>query len=184
MPSPVGHALGGLVVSGRLGWDWSGVLLVIFIANLPDLDFLPGALVGDLNRYHHMGSHSVFAAVLCGVCFWWVGARWQSYFRLSPQRLAMSATLVYLSHLALDSITIDRVAPHGMQLWWPFSEQYVIAPITFLVNVDHGGLGDSLFAAIGSIFSWHNLGAIGLEVVLILPLVLLIKWYSRRQRTN
>jgi len=80
VPSPVGHTLAGLcgfmVAKNRVAprrREW--VLFVsVVIALMPDLDFLPGYLLGDLGSFHHQATHSITAAVVVG--FWW--AVWQS----------------------------------------------------------------------------------------------------------
>ena len=72
MPSPVGYSLVGLIIyrvtnRPRGAWPWQRIGLYTLIANAPDLDFLPGLLVGDLSRFHHGPSHSIGFAVLVGV---------------------------------------------------------------------------------------------------------------------
>ena len=47
---------------------WPRLLLAIVLANAADLDMIPGILVGEPNRYHHVGfSHSLLFAV---AAFW------------------------------------------------------------------------------------------------------------------
>ncbi|MFQ5584839.1 MAG: hypothetical protein ACE5GL_10425 [Calditrichia bacterium] len=64
MPSPIGHSLAGYVIasfkSGSLfNKNLSTVLLFVFVANVPDLDFIPGLIIGKPNIYHHGVSHSL-----------------------------------------------------------------------------------------------------------------------------
>jgi hypothetical protein len=54
MPSPVGHSLMGFIiyhVSARrlLAHRWRLIGLYLFAANTPDLDFIPGLVLGNLN---------------------------------------------------------------------------------------------------------------------------------------
>ena len=72
MPLPVGHSLAGYLI--YLGaerdtslYRWKLILLYVFAANLPDLDILPGFLMGLPNRYHHGISHSLGFAILAGM---------------------------------------------------------------------------------------------------------------------
>src|ERR1044071_7547790 len=63
MPSPVGHSLAGLIayqIAPEIDGMARGrvVALYLLAANAPDLDFLPGLIVGDPNRFHHGISHS------------------------------------------------------------------------------------------------------------------------------
>jgi hypothetical protein len=56
MPSPVGHSLMGYLIysateksPARPGW---GILaLYLLAANAPDMDFIPGMLIGEPGRY-------------------------------------------------------------------------------------------------------------------------------------
>jgi hypothetical protein len=87
VPSPVGHSLTGLALAGltqylrnRQGHAWplpalrrgpatSLPLLALALAAAacaPDLDFIPGVLVGDPNWLHRGLSHSLAASRLCG----------------------------------------------------------------------------------------------------------------------
>ncbi len=69
----VGHSLAGLslylIFERKLSLlkEWKEVLFFLILANLPDLDFLPGIVSGDLNRYHHGASHSIGFCLLTGV---------------------------------------------------------------------------------------------------------------------
>ena len=64
MPSPVGHSIIAFTfyrLSARphepLGWR--KLALYLFAANAPDLDFIPGLLIGQPDRFHHGAGHSV-----------------------------------------------------------------------------------------------------------------------------
>ena len=85
MPSPVGHSLAALAFaraarSMDLGREtdppaassavrsrraFLGAGLLIFAANAPDLDFLPGVFVGEPGRFHHAAR-----TVFCGRAVW------------------------------------------------------------------------------------------------------------------
>src|SRR5262245_58069994 len=69
MSSPFGHSTMGYIIyraTPRPGGlpRCRLVVLYLFAANAPDLDFLPGFLVGDPNLYHHGVSHSIGFASL------------------------------------------------------------------------------------------------------------------------
>ena len=68
MPSPIAHSLTGYIIyraaSPVHARRWQHVVLHLFAANAPDLDFLPGFLIGDPDLYHHGVSHSIGFAVL------------------------------------------------------------------------------------------------------------------------
>src|ERR1041385_6780612 len=72
VPSPVGHSIAGLIAY-QVAPEIDGlarrqvIALYLFAANAPDLDFLPGLLVGDPNRFHHGVSHSGGLALLFAI---------------------------------------------------------------------------------------------------------------------
>jgi len=72
MPSPIGHSLIGLTVANLplkkqlyQSVFWLGY--VVIVANVADLDFVPGWFIGDMNRYHHGISHSIGAAIIFAI---------------------------------------------------------------------------------------------------------------------
>ncbi|MBQ7251263.1 MAG: metal-dependent hydrolase [Kiritimatiellae bacterium] len=93
-----------------------------FLACLPDWDYLPGLLVGELNRYHQLFTHSLaFCAVASAVA-----ARALRRTRLRPPAVAA----IVFSHLLLDLLTEDARPPVGIPLLWPFSDRpFQIAPL-------------------------------------------------------
>ncbi len=171
MTSPVGHCLGGWLVSKPSTLNWRWLLFIFFAANAADLDFFVGALQGQVNRYHHMASHSLFAAVVFTTLTYLIAKR----LKLDAAYAAMVGGLAYSSHLFLDAFTIDSSAPIGMQLIWPLSQEYFIAPYTFFTNIHHGSKGDTLWEALAPIFSAHNAGAIALELIVLTPVLILVK---------
>ena len=131
MPSPVGHTLAGLsgymLVRNHVGpyarrWVLFGSVV---LANLPDLDFLPGLLLGDLRSFHHQATHSLAAVAAVtlssiAIASWW---------KLDRFAWGTWGGSVYLSHVVLDLLVDDPSPPFGVQLLWPFSESYFISPI-------------------------------------------------------
>src|SRR3990167_2252989 len=97
MPSPVGHALGGLIAGllmlprpvGFLGtFGTLGTLGTVILAGvLPDVDFLWGR--------HNMETHSLGAAALAGLgVLAWTRGR--------EPRLALAVTLAWSTHGLFD----------------------------------------------------------------------------------
>lgn len=183
MSSPVGHSLAGWAI-GALWYksikpvSFKVTALCMFVANAPDLDFLPGALVGKPNLYHHGLSHSLGAAVI----FASLGTL---LLRLKKGKEAWSLfplmIFLYGSHLLLDLISIDGRPPLGIPIFWPLTERYFMIPI--LPAVKHSALD---YATTGQvltdIFSMHNLYVIGFEILLMIPLALVVMWWSRKRR--
>jgi inner membrane protein len=120
MPSPIGHTLAGCAVAlalippdmpqGWEGWAWC-----LISANLADIDFTPGLLVGNPRALHRGPSHSLLGAVVAaalGALLWtWSALPW-------PTRVEL-IFLAYGSHVGLDYFTPGR----GVLLGWPFSSR-------------------------------------------------------------
>jgi membrane-bound metal-dependent hydrolase YbcI (DUF457 family) len=171
MPSPLGHALGGLIV--HLGTAppseskaKARVLVAVAAATAPDLDLVLNLIDG---RNHHQGaSHSVGAALLAGA----LGALWCFLFRRPrPWTWGGLIALSWGSHLLLDYLGRDTSPPIGIPLLWPLAI-YFHFPW-------------SIFLDIGRRLDWttvtHNTIAMAWEVALLLPiLVLTYRWCSRR----
>ncbi|MGA8262099.1 MAG: metal-dependent hydrolase [Arenicellales bacterium] len=181
MASPVGHIIIGIglgsATSRRRPSAW-WLVFAAFAACAPDLDFLPGLLAGDVNRYHQLASHSLTAMVLFGVASGLAGG----YFRGNPWRIGLGAALFYGSHLAVDLFTRDVRAPYGIPLFWPFYNGHFMAPWTVFGGVQHGVPGDSLRTFLGDLFSLSNLVGVGTEVAVLGPIAVLIWWWGRRRR--
>jgi len=148
----------------------------VFLANAPDLDFIPGALMGTPNLYHHGISHSIgvgfLFALTAGILIHLKTGK-----RLWPEFLFIYA--LYASHLILDLISLDGRPPFGIPILWPFSDHYFMIPILPPVKhsvLDHATMGQFL----ADVFSTHNLYVIGLEMLLTVPFTLLLLWHSRR----
>ncbi|NNK64653.1 MAG: metal-dependent hydrolase, partial [Gemmatimonadetes bacterium] len=121
MPTSVAHIIGGYAAleagtnrSGRPGIFF--LVLIVVVANLPDLDFLPGVLIGDPGLYHRGPSHSIFAAAaVAGVAGWALGPRLGG-----ARRVALWTFIAYGSHLVLDMLIPDPSGGSaGIPALWP-----------------------------------------------------------------
>jgi membrane-bound metal-dependent hydrolase YbcI (DUF457 family) len=172
MPLPIGHALTGIAFfETRPGLffknKWADVLFFIFLANLPDADFLPGLILGFPNLYHHGIFHSLGAALAVAIAMGWIFYQKKQHF----WRFSALVFLVFFSHRLLDFFTRDFTAPYGMPLFWPLSKNYYIAAHPFFINITRSALSANFFS---SLFSSHNLKAALLEIMLLGGLVLLV----------
>jgi|TARA_Y100000294_G_scaffold63736_1_gene60378 inner membrane protein len=152
-------------------------VLVLFAAIAPDLDFLPGILIGDPNRFHHGPSHSIAAAVVFTMVLALI-------FRSLSKVRVFVIFAVYLGHVLVDTLAADPGAPYGAPLLWPFDDHYTIAPVTLFSNFGHGAQGAGLGSVIRDIFSVHNLWAVAIEVAILGPLLWLTERYRRRRRSS
>jgi len=127
----------------------------VLLANAPDLDFIPGLLVGAPHAFHRGVTHTVLAAVLVGAVALLLARRWRP---ASAWRVAGWAAATYGSHLLLDWLTVDVVPPPGAQFLWPISDAYYIAPVTPIPELVVDGAGRGAFlhslCAPGTLVPW------------------------------
>jgi hypothetical protein len=166
MPSPVGHALGGLaagwlVGSGpyrsRGGRGWREGFLFAALGVLPDLDLLVGA--------HSGPTHGIGAAV---VVAWlaWLGLR-QSPDASWRVQFSVACGLAYGSHTLLDWLGTDTSAPIGIMAFWPLSREYHDSGLHVFMAVSRRYWQPELF--------WRqNLLALVRELLILVPLLVII----------
>jgi len=176
MPTPVAHALAGTAVylaasgAGRRRKDLMLFAAAVVAACFADLDFGLNFLTGE--NYHHYFTHSIAFASLftIGVYFF---SRLRK--RVAPARDAWILGLAYLTHLLLDVFSKDTSAPYGLELWWPFSDAFTIAPFAVFDDIWRGTLPELL--------SLHNWLAVAREAVIV-GAVVLVFWWSRRRQSG
>jgi inner membrane protein len=182
MATPIGHALAGysVYVAGSSVKSRTPILFwaCLLIAIAPDFDFIPGILHGQPNLYHQGLSHSLGAALVVSLAAALIvgkGALWKNWSLLF---------VAYVSHLALDFFAPDGRPPYGQPLLWPISSTYYLAPLPLQIlwGVRHAkatSAGTSEW--ISGILQPQNLRAIGIEVLVTLPMVLLARIASSRK---
>ena len=138
MPSPVGHSLLGVVITGAFYIPRGSVshwiktlrekkhyfLFGILFANLPDIDYLPGVLMGDLNHYHHMYTHTLGWVMMVTLGAWFV---WKVRQPQIAWKEGLFLFTLLASHLVSDWLTADGKPPYGLMLFWPLSDHYFIS---------------------------------------------------------
>ena len=142
----------------------------VVAACFADLDFGLNFLTGE--NYHHYFTHSVVFA-----SFFTIGAYFFSRLRkrVAPVRDTWILGLAYLSHILLDLFSKDTSAPYGLELWWPFSDAFTIAPFAVFDDIWRGTLPELL--------SLHNWLAVAREAVIV-GAVVLVFWWSRRRQSG
>ncbi len=175
MPTPLGHSLAGFAVYGFSAraqeHDRLDLLfLSVVLANAPDLDFIPGLLIGKPSLYHQGITHSLGFAVLVSLGITWI-------YRLRGKPTSALFPLCFFScasHLVLDCLGPDGKAPFGLPLLWPISNEYFLSPVSVFLGVRHDDSASvSALEWIKSLFDLHNLAAIVVETLLIAPFVFL-----------
>ena len=186
MPSPIGHALGGVAIAwtaslaeshdpaGRTVSDrWLPVYVALAAA--PDLDLL-------VHGAHRTATHSITAMLLVTIVAAAVtgqvtrlrasrsggAARW---------RVALLCGISYGSHLLLDWLAADNYPPRGIQLLWPFSSRWFISDIDLFRQTAR-----QEFLTMPIIR--QNLIAVAQECLILLPILAVIWWARRRQRRS
>lgn len=163
MPSPVGHALGGIIAGGLISksrdrWTLGAVAVA---GALPDIDFL-------LPLPHRGPTHSLGATLLVFLL---------GLLALRPRsievRLIAAIAVAYGSHVLLDWLGKDTWTPHGLMVLWPVTDDYYSS-------------GWNVFAEINRRY-WQpgfwsgNLLAVLREVaILILPALIVLRTGRRR----
>jgi membrane-bound metal-dependent hydrolase YbcI (DUF457 family) len=179
MPSPIGHSLAGIAVFGlgrtsrRRGPQGRRArrraqlaqllvfLAVVFAANAPDLDFVPGLLVGDADRYHHGPAHSLGAALLFAVAATLAARIWSPR---SALRIGILLGLAFCSHLLLDMLSVDLRPPRGVPLLWPLSAQYIALPLELFKDIHRDTAAGNFFL---SLLVKHNAYSVLWELVVM-----------------
>ncbi|MDZ7291263.1 MAG: metal-dependent hydrolase [candidate division KSB1 bacterium] len=200
MPLPVAHSLMGYALSEATSVrlvkkKWWNVCAFVALANLPDIDYLPGFLMGQPNRFHHMLAHSfgfaALAGLLAGLIFWQLrrkaGPQESGYeYRLWPYFLIVS--IAVLSHCLLDLFTVDTSAPQGMMLLWPLDRSYYDVSWDIFQSVHKS---DASATFLLSLMQWYNFKIALWEALMMLPIVALAKkirqlrfWPNRRRSRN
>lgn len=182
MATPFGHALAGYAVfstaENRGLKKFQLMFLCVFSAVAPDLDILPGILVGKPVLFHGSITHSIGFGVLLSL------ALAGGYYLL--QRKAFLPVfglclMAFVTHLMLDYVGRDGRPPYGIPIFWPLSNQHFLSPIPLLLGARHvSSTSASIIEFIQGVFHYYNLLAIGLEVLIIGPFIWLGKWYSRK----
>ncbi len=160
MPSPVGHALGGIAAAWPVVPERTrrAALVVAAVAIAPDLDLLVGT--------HRGASHSLGAAAIAGALMCVVARR-------DRLRWGSAAALAWLSHLLLDWLSNDTRPPIGIMALWPFTDAYYKASVEIFPAVSRR-YWESRF--------WvYNLHALAVEVIVLGPLALAVTWWWRRR---
>ena len=153
MPSPVGHALGGLIVGELLAP--SALILCAVAGVAPDVDFLWGG--------HNRQTHSLGAAVIAGV----VVLAWKR----NP-RLALAVMLSWASHVLFDWLGSDDTPPLGVMALWPLNSNFYFADAYVFEAISRRYWLDNFFS--------HNSWAVMKEILILGPVASVAWWLRRR----
>jgi membrane-bound metal-dependent hydrolase YbcI (DUF457 family) len=126
MPSPIGHALAGLAVRWAAApsspprtrrWIAPITIACLAVAVLPDLDLVHYSLHRTVT--HSVGATLLIMIIVAGVTGWVTGTiGW---------RVALVVGAAHASHILLDWLGVDTLAPIGLQALWPFTDRWFIS---------------------------------------------------------
>jgi inner membrane protein len=179
MSSPIGHSLIGgsfyYLFNHGLGIKkkWNQLAFYIFASIAPDLDLIPGIFIGAANKYHHGATHSLGAALLFGL-FMAVIFKWKKNTSFHIAFLIFFS--LYFVHVLIDAAAVDLRPPSGVELLWPFSSKYFIAPIRIFPPVHKKSIMD--------LVSFDNFVTGAIELGIFLPILFLSYWYRVRNLNN
>jgi inner membrane protein len=145
------------------------LIMGVLFANLPDIDYLPGILIGDLNAFHHGFTHSLGWITVTSLAGLFV-ARATNYHAACTLFLLMWG--LQASHLAMDMMTDDGRAPYGIMALWPIFSEYLQAPFLVFSRIEKANYGE--------LFQGANAWALFREIALCLPLLIVAGWYAHR----
>lgn len=183
MPLPVIHSFAGYSLyrysAQTQGRAWKTALFCIVLANLADLDFLPGLVIGNAMQFHHGWTHSLAAAILCGLAF---GALAVLLKKGSFKNTFWLSSAAYSSHIVLDYL--NEGGRGGVPLFWPLSSKYFHSPICLLhgktILLEETDGFKNFFLKIFSPSCWHLLV---MELSLVLSIWLLFKIIRQASQT-
>jgi tetratricopeptide (TPR) repeat protein len=171
MPSPLGHAIAGVaagwLVAGAprsLGDREAARTAGVFatLGMLPDVDLLFGMHSGPT---HGVGSAMVIGAIAL------VTARRAAV--PHARQFALACLAAYLSHTLLDWLGTDASPPLGIMALWPFSRAYYESDLHLFMAISRRYYQ-------GWAFVWQNVRAVGLELVILAPVLALVYLVRRR----
>lgn len=182
MPTSIAHAVGGYAASEAASSQthsghspWTLAFAAAVIANIPDLDFVPGLLVDNIPVFHRTMSHGIPAALLVATVGAVLGGRW---WKGTWRTLWIFIFVTYTSHLVLDVFVPDPTGGDGIRMFWPITTTWVVYPLPFLEPLngirilDHGPTNSTFW---GALFSGRAVSVFLIDGVIILPLVALGK---------
>ena len=173
MPSPFAHTTAGYIIYRYYKRMLPGeqarfinlpiqLLIIAAISLLPDMDTLPGLILGDMERFHNNASHSLFVGLLAALILSVLFSRVYK----SPMKVWFTVALIsYELHVLMDYFTGGR----GVMLFWPFTSARFNSPIELFFGVQWG---------LGYLSIWH-LWTILTEAIFFLFIFVFIKLWQK-----
>ena len=174
MPTPVGHALGGLATA------WFSRAIAGHNAAPPQgrrpvrllVACIVAAMAADVDivfHSHRTYTHSVGAVIVVGLVAWII-ARPKTR---CPLFVALTIAAAYGSHILLDLLGKDTAPPFGLTALWPFSSRFYISGVDLFMEISRRYWKPDEFIV-------GNFRAAGWELLVLGP-VAALAWYLARR---
>ena len=189
MPTPIGHLLAGAALAfvalpvaqkarshvnppdvasiRTTRADWALVALLAALAAAPDLDLLW--------QPHRTATHSLGSIIVITILARAVTGKVTAS-ASDGWRLAVLCGAAWGSHVVLDWMGADTSRPRGVQVLWPFSDQWFISGWDVFRRVERRHPFDPATMT-------SNLKAVAQEMAIMLPVVA-AAWWMRRVRKD
>jgi len=181
MATPIGHSLCGCIfhaATQKKGKkvNWKELLVFMVIANLADIDYLFGFVVGKPNYYHHQFTHSIGFSLIAAA-----GLALYSKFKYLTNyaRTFILIFVLYVSHVLVDFFAKDTSLPYGEQLFWPFSKDYFVSSFSIFRDVHKADSSAEFFPAL---FNYYNFYTALTEIVIFGSILIIT--YVIKNRDN
>lgn len=189
MPSPILHCAAGAAIYGlgrRFLEPRRGRLaaLIVVAALLPDIDFLPGLIQGDPNRFHNGPTHSVFFAFLVAAMMTWLALRKFDCSRTQRWMFFIFTFLAGVSHSMLDGLCVDERAPFGVPIFWPVWDVRFHVANAWFDGIKHGASGVTPAEFFDAVFSVANVKTMAKEFGIGAVAMVLGWWIGRPRRSG
>jgi hypothetical protein len=175
MPTPLGHALGALIVTAPVRARWkvtgAGIAAAAVAAGVaPDLDLLFGR--------HSAETHSVGAAIGAGLLVWAIAAHLAGPAARSfgARDLALVVALAWASHVLLDWLGSDTSPPIGVMALWPAASAYYESDLHVFMAVSRRYWLPEFWT--------YNFTVLARELLTLGLPALLAEWLVRRRRAG
>jgi len=187
MPLPIAHSAAGL--AGYVAFKKANLDslpkqelfllgLCLFLANLPDVDFIPGFLCGEPGRFHHGPSHSLVVGLVGALIFYRFACYWLT--GISKKRIFGCCLVSLLSHPILDYFSADTSKPFGVPLFWPFDTEYYMSPFPLFRDVQRNQ--DTIGTFFATIINTNNAWGIAVESLFSGTILFALFAFKRRSK--
>ncbi|OGX15643.1 MAG: hypothetical protein A2166_02615 [Omnitrophica WOR_2 bacterium RBG_13_41_10] len=174
MPSPLGHTLVSSSIYLFFKKDFSfkkdfrNLILFIGIGLLPDIDMLLVLLSRNIG-IHRSVTHSLIFVIFSSIVVYLFLKKLKI---LSFKNSFLLILSLLSAHLFCDFFTLDDILHNGINLFYPFSKEYIPAPFYLFMGFD--------WRQFSTLFSFYMLKVIIREFIITAPFFILALLYINK----